>query len=192
MASARCMTRTVSAVKATQSASNGSASRQFKHQRRRQQHDDEDERGKMLAEERHPQPPQRVGAGEHDFQLPARMRAGVVGQRQLQDVLEEIGQHKIAAPVREPVGEPCHQRGGDDDEQAEADPCADERREHARGRPNAGRKRAGQRIDDMAEQHRLDELRHRQRDIGDRKRAWRAAPRARAGRARADKYAETT
>ena len=38
------------------------------------------------------------------------MRAGVVGERQLQDVLEEIGQHQIAAAVREPVGEPCHQR----------------------------------------------------------------------------------
>ena len=37
-----------------------------------------------------------------------------------------------------------------------------------RGRPDAGRKRAGQRIDDVAEQHRLDELRNRQRDIGNR------------------------
>ena len=35
---------------------------------------------------------------------------------------------------------------------------------------DAGGKRAGQRIDDMAEQHRLDELRHRKRDVGERQR----------------------
>ena len=124
----------------------------------------------MLAEERHPQPPQRVGAGEHDLQLPARMRAGVIGQRQLQHVFEEIGEHEIAAAMRQAVGEPGHQRGGDDDEQAEADPGADQRRQHVRGGPEPGRKRAGQRIDDVAEQHRLDELRDRQRDIGERER----------------------
>ncbi len=67
----------------------------------------------MLAEERHPQPPQRIGAGEHDFQLPAGMRAGMIGERQLQHVLEEIRQHQIAAAVRQPVGEPGHQRRGE-------------------------------------------------------------------------------
>ena len=97
----------------------------------------------MLAEERHPQPPQRVGAGEHDLHLPAGMGAGVVGQRQLQHVLEIVRQHHVAAAVRQPVGEPGHERAGDDDEQAEADPGADERRERGcRGR-NAGRQRAG-------------------------------------------------
>ena len=81
------------------------------HQRRRQQHDDEDEGGEMLAEERHPQPPQRVGAGQHDLHLPAGMGAGMVGERQLQHVLEIIGQHQVAAAVRQPVGEPRDQRG---------------------------------------------------------------------------------
>ena len=36
---------------------------------------------------------------------------------------------------------------------------------------DAGRQRAGQRIDDMAEQHRLDELRNGERDVGERERA---------------------
>ena len=98
------------------------------------------------------------------------MRTGMVSERQLQHVLEEVGENEVAAPVREAIGEPCHQRGSNDDEQAEANPCADQRREHVRGRPYAGRKRAGQRIDDVAEQHRLDKLRHRQRDIGKRQR----------------------
>ena len=83
-------------------------------------------------------------------------------------MFEEIGEDEIAAPVRQAVGEPGHQRAGDDDEQAEADPCADQRRQHVRGGPQPGRKRAGQRIDDVAEQNRLDELRDRQRDIGNR------------------------
>ena len=38
------------------------------------------------------------------------------------------------------------------------------------GRPDAGGQRARQRVDDMAEQHRLDELRDRERDIGERER----------------------
>ena len=64
----------------------------------------------MLAEKRNPQPPQRVGSGEHDLQLPARMRAGMVGQRQLQHVLEEIRENEIAAAMRQAIGKPCHQR----------------------------------------------------------------------------------
>ena len=70
----------------------------------------------MLAEERQPQPPQRVGAGQHHLHLPAGMRAGMVGERQLQHVLEVIRQHHVAAPMRQPVGVPGHERGGDDDE----------------------------------------------------------------------------
>lgn len=54
----------------------------------------------MLAKERQPQPPQRIGAGEHHLHLPAGMRAGVVGERQLQHVLEIIRQHHVAAVMR--------------------------------------------------------------------------------------------
>ena len=32
------------------------------------------------------------------------MHAGVVGQRQLQDVIEIVGQHRLALAVRQPVG----------------------------------------------------------------------------------------
>ena len=114
----------------------------------------------MLAKERHPQPPQRVGAGQHHFHLPAGMRAGMVGERQLQHVLEIIRQHHVAALMREPVGEPGHQRAGDNDEQAEADPGADQRRQRPRRRRRAPAGSApDKRVDDAAEQHRLDELR---------------------------------
>ena len=87
----------------------------------------------MLAEELHPQPPERIGAGEHDLELAAGMRTGVIGERQLQQMLEEVGEHEVAAPMRQAVGEPGHQRRGGDDEQAEADPGADERRQARRG-----------------------------------------------------------
>ena len=103
----------------------------IQHQRRRQQQRDKDEGGKMLAEERHPQPPQRVGAAEHDFHLPAGMLARMIGERQLQHVLEIIRQHQIAPPVCEAIGEPGDQRPGADIEQAETDPGADERRQRA-------------------------------------------------------------
>ena len=46
-------------------------------QRQRQQHEQRHEGGEMLAEERQPQPPQRIGAGEHHLHQPAGMRAAV-------------------------------------------------------------------------------------------------------------------
>ena len=92
----------------------------------------------------------------------------MVGQRQLQHVLEIIRQHHVAALVRQPVGEPGDQRGGQDDEQAETDPGADQRRQRARRRSDAPRAARGQGIDNAAEQHRLDELRGGERDIGER------------------------
>ncbi len=133
-----------------------------------QQQGNENEGGKMLAEERYPQPPQRIGACEHHFHLPAGMGAGMIGQRQLQDVLEKIRQHEVAALVRETIGEPGHQRAGADDEQAEPDPGAQQRRQRPYRGTDAGGQRAGQRIDDAAKQHRLDELRCGESDIGER------------------------
>ena len=93
------------------------------------------------------------------------MLAGVIGQRQLQHVLEIIRQHQVAALVRQPIGEPGDHRAGDDDEQPERDPGAKQRRQGQGRGPDAGRQRAGERIDDAAEQHRLDELRRGERDI---------------------------
>ena len=132
------MTNTVKTVNATHSTISGKASRQFKNKRRRQQQDDKDEGGEMLAEERQPQPPQRVGAGQHHLHLPAGMRAGMIGERQLQHVLEIIRQHHVAALMGQPVGVPGDERGGDDHEQAEADP---ERRPAAPARAPPARRR---------------------------------------------------
>ena len=101
------------------------------------------------------------------------MRGGVESERQLQHVLEIIGDHHVAAAVRQAVGKPGHQCRGDNDEQAEADPGADERRQ--RPRRAAGRQRARQAVDDTAEQDRLDELRYRQRDVGERQRHRKAS-----------------
>ena len=73
-------------------------------ERQRQQHHQRQDRGKMLAEESEPEPPQRVGAVQHHLHQPAGMGAGVEGQRQLHDVLEIIGQHRLALAVRQLVG----------------------------------------------------------------------------------------
>ena len=57
------------------------------------------------------------------------MGAGVIAERQLQDVLEIVGPHLLAVAMREPVGVQRDQRAADDDEQAEGDPGADQRQE---------------------------------------------------------------
>ena len=91
-------------------------------------------------------------------------------QRQLQHVLEKVGRHHVAPTMGQPVGKPGDQRRRDNDKQAKANPSPDQRRQHARGRIEAGGQRSRQPINDTAEQHRLDELRHRERDVGDRQR----------------------
>ena len=154
-----CMTSTVSAVNADAQHDQRHSQPPVQDQRRRQQYGDEDEGGEMLAEKRHPQPPQRVGAGEHHFHLPAGMFAGMVGERQLQHVLEIIREHHVAALMRQPVGEPCDQRAGADDEQAEATQVPISGASALDRGPDAFRQCAGQRVDDAAEQHRFDELR---------------------------------
>jgi hypothetical protein len=59
-------------------------------------------------------------------------------------------------------------RPGADHEKTETDPGADQWRQRARCRRDTSRQRSRQGIDDTAEQHRLDELRRRQHDIGER------------------------
>jgi hypothetical protein len=78
-------------------------------------------------------------------------------------VLVICRQHGLAAPVRQPVGIERHQHAADDREQAEADPG---RGEDADLVPADARLGAGQGVDDAPEQHRLDEDRGRQHDIG--------------------------
>ncbi len=136
-------------------------------QRQRQQHQQRNEGGEMLAEEAEPQPPQRIGAGEHDLHQPAGMDAAVIAERQLQDVLEIVGHHRVAAAVRQPVGMQRDQRAADDGEQAEAHPAAEQRHQIGPDRNAAPALGAGQRVDDAAEQDRLGELRGGQRHVGD-------------------------
>ena len=92
------------------------------------------------------------------------MGAGVEGQRQLQDVLEIVGQDRLALAVREPVGLQGHERAARNGEEPERDPGRQERP----GRVRAGHRLAGENVDDPAEQHGFGELRARQQEIGDR------------------------
>ena len=94
--------------------------------------------------------------------------AAVKAERQLQDVLEIVGHHHVAAAVRQPVGVQRDQRPADDGEEPERRP---RRRAASPDRTRPARAlglRAGQRIDDAAEQHRLGELGGRQRHVGER------------------------
>ena len=120
----------------------------------------------MLAEEPEPEPPQRVGAVQHHLHQPAGMGAGVEGQRQLHDVLEIIGQHRLALAVRQPVGMERDQRAARDGEQAERHPGRQQRPGRVRGQ-RPGLRLAGEHVDDLAEQHRLGELRAGQQQVGE-------------------------
>ena len=122
----------------------------------------------MLAEEAEPQPPQRVGAGQHHLHQPPGVGGAVEAQGELEHVLEIIGQHRLAALMGELVGVERDERAADDEEQPEAHPGGDERRQSRPVERAAGALRAGQRIDDAAEQHRLGERRGGERDIGER------------------------
>ena len=94
------------------------------------------------------------------------MRAAMEGERQLQHVLEIVGQHGLAAAMGEPVRVQRDQHAAADGEQAEADPGGEQRRQDREIRRLRGALRAHQRVDDAAEQHRLGELRDRERHIG--------------------------
>ena len=60
------------------------------------------------------------------------MGIAVIGQRQLQHMLEIAGQHDVAAAVRQPVGIKRDQGAAGDGEQPEAGPG---RQKHAELRP---------------------------------------------------------
>ena len=90
-------------------------------------------------------------------------------QGQLEHVLEEAGQHGLAALMGKPVGEQSDEHATHDHEQAKADPGGgmSGTTGAARSSARAWSCAAGQRIDDAPEQHRLGEQRDRQRHIGD-------------------------
>ncbi|MGY4329319.1 hypothetical protein ACVWWG_003736 [Bradyrhizobium sp. LB7.2] len=89
---------------------------------------------------------------------------GMEGQRQLQDVLEIVGQHRLALAVREPVGLQGHERAAGDGEQPECHPGHQKRP----GRIRSGNRLAGEHVDDPAEQHGFCELRGGKQEIGKR------------------------
>ena len=95
------------------------------------------------------------------------MGDAVIGLRQLQHMLEIVGKDGEAAPVRQAVGMERHHGAAHDGEDAERGPCAEQRQQILPQRRLSAPLCAGERVDDLAEQHRLGELRDRQREIGD-------------------------
>ena len=98
------------------------------------------------------------------------MGGAMEAERQLQDMLEKVGQHRLAALMREPIGEQRHKRPANDDEKTKADPCRHEGQQVRPGQGAASALYAGQTIDDASEQHRLGELGGGQRHIAEGKR----------------------
>ena len=90
------------------------------------------------------------------------MGAGVESQRQLHDVLEIIRQHRLALAVREPIGVQGDRGTASDGKQAERRPG----RQQWPGGCRTRRRRAGENIDNPAEQHRLCELRASEQQVG--------------------------
>ena len=115
-------TSAVSPANTTQSTISSSASRQFRNSDSGSSTNSETNAARCSRKNAKPQPPQRIGAGEHDLHQPAGMGAAVEAERQLQDVLEIVGHHRVPAAVRQPVGVQRDQRAAGDGEQAEARP----------------------------------------------------------------------
>ena len=104
--------------------------------RKRQQHKERHERRQIVTEEGKPEPEQRVGALQHDLHQPPGMGARMVGERQLQHVLEIVGEYALALCVREPVGIERNQRAAADIEQAEGGPTFLRRSSWTRNSPS--------------------------------------------------------
>ena len=85
----------------------------------------------------------------------------------MQDVIEIGAHHGEPAAMRQTIGVQRDEHRGDDGEQAETDPGAEERHQVAPLRLAVLGLRTGEQIDDPAEQDRLGELRGGQREIGD-------------------------
>ena len=97
------------------------------------------------------------------------MRRGVEGERQFEHVLEIVRHDAEPAPVRESVGIERDEDAGADREEPEADPGDDERHQRPEGHRRApDGLRAGEDIDDAAEEDRLGEGRYRERHVGER------------------------
>ncbi len=95
------------------------------------------------------------------------MGAAVEGERELEDVFEIVGQHRLAAAVREPVRVQCDQHAARDDEQSEGDPGGEQWSENREVRRFCRGLGAHQRVDDPAEQDRFGKLRGCKSHVGD-------------------------
>jgi hypothetical protein len=139
------------------------------HEQAERQHDEQgDEGGEVLAEERQPDGEQIVDAGQHDLDQPAGMLGAVEGERQQQDVLEEVGHRAQPPAVGHAVGLQGDHDVGCDAAQADDGPQPKQvtgvAPQHL-GRLVLG---VGQEIHHLAEQHRLVELQGGHRDVGER------------------------
>src|SRR5712691_6343240 len=93
------------------------------------------------------------------------MGGAVVGLRQLQNVLEIIGQDGEPPPVGQAIRKQRDQRAAENRKNAEPAPGAEQKQQIAPERSLPARLGAGERIDHLAEQHRLGELRDRERKV---------------------------
>ena len=93
----------------------------------RHQHEQAHEGHELLAQERQPVPEQRIGAGQDGAHHRARSLLRVVADRQHDRVLERLSQRGESAAMREPVGRHRHDHAGDDADEAEHGPQADDR-----------------------------------------------------------------
>ena len=82
-------------------------------------------------------------------------------------MLEEHGAHHLVLAVGEPIGMKCNKRADHDDEQAEADPGADQQHQVRPGQLRDAPLRVREHVDDAPEQVRFHEHRQREREVGD-------------------------
>ncbi len=112
----------------------------------------------MRAHEFQPKPEQGLARAQKRMQRIGRPALMVPAERHRDDAAKGFGQ-KIGAPAMgQPVGLPRHQHEGDRVEHAEATPG---------DQHGLGIALLGDRIDDAAEEDRLDDGDHRQNDVGD-------------------------
>jgi len=105
-----------------------------------------------------------IGAVQHHLHQPAGMGAGVEGQRQLHDVFEIVGQHRLTLAMRQLIGVERNRGAAQDGEQPERHPGRQQRPgDDEDSGPGVACRRARRRA---AEQHRFGELRAGQQQIG--------------------------
>ena len=106
----------------------------------------------MLPEHGHPQSEELVRALQHDLEQPAGMRAAVVGQMELQDVLEKHGRNALTLGVGETVGVQRHQDARHDADDSHSRPQSEDPDSVPVGGFGPARGGVGEQVDRLAEQ----------------------------------------